>query len=170
MERAFPVTDIRTGMIGKVYAVVDGVTFMLYALTGPLLRLMGIPITLIVIPFFLGFGVIFYKVLPQFYTVSLLKVLSKSFDYTLFKASKEILYIPLSYIERTRGKSIADLLTYRSAKGIASLVLLVLMSFGFTNYVLTLILFLLFLWCIVTLIISRRFRQKVSRNEEIVGC
>ena len=169
MEKAFPLVDTRTGMIGKVYASLDAVTFIFYALTGPLLRLSGIPLTLIAIPFILSIGVVTYKIMPQFYTMSILKVLSKCFDYTLFKAAKEILYIPLTYVEKTRGKSIVDLLTYRSAKGGASLLLLALIMFSLSTYIVWVILFLLCLWCIVTFIISKRFRQKITRQEEMMG-
>lgn len=45
------------------------------------------------------------------------KSASKIFDYTIFKSSKEILYIPLSYEERTVGKAIVDMFSYRLAKG-----------------------------------------------------
>ncbi len=169
MEKAFPSLDIRTGMIGRVYASLDAVTFIFFALTGPILRLLGIPITLIAIPFILSIGVATYKIMPQFYTMSILKVLSKCFDYTLFKAAKEILYIPLTYVEKTRGKSIVDLLTYRSAKGGASLLLLFLIMMSFSTYIVWVILCLLVLWCIVTFVINKRFRQKVSRRKEMMG-
>ena len=169
MEKTFPLTDIRTGMIGRVYASLDAATFILYGFTGPILRLLGIPLTLVFIPFVLGIGVSAYTIVPNFYTVSALKVLSKCFDYTLFKASKEILYIPLSYLEKTRGKSIVDLLTYRSAKGGASILLFILIMFSLTSYVSFMILFLLCIWCIVAFIVSRRFRDKVTRQEEMRG-
>ena len=56
-------------------------------------------------------------------TVAIAKVASKALDYSVFRAGKEILYIPLSYDEKTRGKAIVDMLTYRVAKGGASMAL-----------------------------------------------
>ena len=44
------------------------------------------------------------------------KVASKAFDYSLFRAAKEILYIPLSHPERTQGKTFVDMMAYRMAK------------------------------------------------------
>lgn len=44
-------------------------------------------------------------------------VVFKMFDYSLFKAAKETLYIPLSYDARYRAKEVVDVLGYRAAKG-----------------------------------------------------
>ncbi len=38
----------------------------------------------------------------------------KALDYSLFRAGKEMLYLPLSYGEKTRGKALVDI--PRSAK------------------------------------------------------
>src|SRR5439155_20133528 len=50
-------------------------------------------------------------------------VVFKMFDYSLFKAAKETLYIPLSYDARYRAKEVVDVLGYRAAKGVTSAVL-----------------------------------------------
>jgi ATP/ADP translocase len=52
-------------------------------------------------------------------------VVFKMFDYSLFKAAKETLYIPLSYDARYRAKEVVDVLGYRSAKGATSAVIAV---------------------------------------------
>jgi ATP/ADP translocase len=53
------------------------------------------------------------------------KIMSKVMDYSIARAAKEILYIPLSYSEKTQGKAMADILGYRVAKGVASAVLMI---------------------------------------------
>ena len=97
------------------------------------------------------------------------KSASKIFDYTIFKSSKEILYIPLSYEERTVGKAIVDMFSYRLAKGGASLLLMAVIAVGLVGYVGYLSLLLIIVWLIVALALSVRFRRKVSRREEIMG-
>jgi len=57
-------------------------------------------------------------------------VASKAFDYSLFRAAKEILYIPLSHAEKTQGKAFVDMMSYRMAKGATSLMLLGLVALG----------------------------------------
>ena len=57
-------------------------------------------------------------------------VLAKSLDYSLFRAAKEALYLPLTHRERTQGKAVIDMMIYRVAKGAASLLLITLTSGG----------------------------------------
>ena len=63
------------------------------------------------------------------------KVASKSLDYSIFRAAKELLYLPLSQAEKTQGKALIDMLTYRVAKGGASVLLLILKKAGAALFV-----------------------------------
>jgi len=49
-------------------------------------------------------------------------------DYSVFRASKEILYIPLSFDARYRAKEVIDAFVYRGAKGALSGIFAVLGS------------------------------------------
>jgi hypothetical protein len=49
--------------------------------------------------------------------------LSKTVDYSVFRAAKEVLYIPLPFTARYRAKLTIDALIYRSTKGVASALL-----------------------------------------------
>jgi len=163
----FPLMDQRTALIGQVYAVISGATLLLHALTGPILRLSGIPLTLLAIPLLLACGVGSFLLWPGLMLIMALKVASKSFDYTLFRSAKEILYIPLSYQEKTAGKAVVDMMTYRVAKGGASLLLLLLLALHLawlaTGWTFAFVL----LWGALTVVVVRRFRQKVSREQEM---
>ena len=167
VELAYPDTDLRTGVISTVYASVSAGTVLFHAITGPVLRLAGVPATLLAIPLLLGTGFGAFWLMPIFLTVAVVKVCSKCFDYTLFRNAKEILYIPLSYQERTQGKALVDMLTYRIAKGGTSLMLLGLIAVGGVLLVKHLTALLLVLWLVTTVVVARRFRQKVSREEEL---
>ncbi len=169
VEAGVPNVDDRTAFVGQVYAVISAATLVLNALTGPVLRVVGVPLTLLAIPLLLGSGVGGLFLFPGLLVVAGVKVASKSFDYTLYRTAKEILYIPLSYAERTAGKSIADMLTYRVAKGIASLVLLGLIAVEQTGLVLPLTLLLIGVWLADVTVIVRRFRAVVSREREMAG-
>ena len=91
------------------------------------------------------------------------------FDYTIFRSAKEILYIPLSYAEQTQGKSVVDMLTYRVAKGGASLLLMGLLALGLAAAVTPVALALTAAWLGTTVAVVRRFRRKVPRSEELRG-
>lgn len=169
VEAAFTATDERTVAIGQVYAAIDVLTIVLHGLTGPLLRLLGVPVVLLIVPCLLGLGLCAFAAAPRFATAALVKVASKCFDYTIFRAAKEVLYIPLSFHEKTQGKSVVDVLTYRVAKGVASLVLLGLQRLALAALVTPLALAFIGVWLGVTVAVARRFRRKVSRVEEIKG-
>ena len=72
---------------------------------------------LLLIPGLLGAAVATYAAIPRFAAMASAKVASKAFDYSLFRAAKEILYIPLSYDARYRAKQVIDAFAYRFSKG-----------------------------------------------------
>jgi AAA family ATP:ADP antiporter len=67
---------------------------------------------------------------PTVFTVGLAFFLFKAFDYSLFRAAKEILYIPLSYDMRYRAKEVIDVFVYRTGKGATSVVIAGLQQLG----------------------------------------
>lgn len=169
VEQVYTDTDQRTAIFGRVYATISGATLVLHVLTGPTLRLVGVPAVLLAVPLLLGVGLGAFAMVPRFLTAALVKVASKCFDYTIFRAAKEMLYIPLNYAEKTQGKSIVDVLSYRVAKGGASLLLMGLLAVGAGAMAAPLTFVVIGVWLVLTVVVARRFRQKVSRNEEMKG-
>jgi ATP:ADP antiporter, AAA family len=124
LEQSYPEADARTKVIGGVYARIDALQIVLQLAAGPIFRLVGIDAVLVIIPLVLGTALGSFLVAPSFGSIAVAKVASKVFDYSLFRAAKEMLYIPLSLEEKTRGKAIVDIFGYRVAKGGVSLLLL----------------------------------------------
>jgi AAA family ATP:ADP antiporter len=168
LERAYPAIDERTQMIGWIYAVINGLTLFLHALTGPVLRAFAVPSVLFSVPVILGLGLMWNAILPAFAAMAAVKILSKCFDFSIYKSAREMLYIPLDYEERTAGKSVVDMLSYRIAKGGASLVIMLFSGLGML-YVRGASFALLAIWLVVTFAIVARFRKKVSRDVELHG-
>ena len=67
---------------------------------------------------------------PTVFTVGLAFFLFKAFDYSVFRAAKELLYVPLSFDERYRAKPIIDVFGYRAGKGGSSVVIVLLQKAG----------------------------------------
>jgi len=126
IEEAYPDQDARTAIMGQVYAFIDGASLVLQLGTGLVLARLGVSKVLAMIPLILASAVSAFVIAPRFITMAVAKVASKCFDYSLFRAAKEILYIPLNYDEKTQGKAVIDMLTYRVAKGGASLLIMVI--------------------------------------------
>lgn len=152
--------EVRTAVAGQIYAATNAAALILQLLAGPLLKIAGVPLILVMIPALLFGGVLWAAASPRLVAVAAIKIASKAFDYSLGRASKEILYIPLSYAEKTEGKTLVDLLTYRVAKGLASAMLLWLAAVELgAGAVSALVIGLLGGWIALAAIIGRRFRS-----------
>jgi ATP/ADP translocase len=167
IEATFPDTDERTRVIGQVYAAINVAALLLQMATGPVLYFVGVPLTLLAIPFLLGGAIGSHAIAPRFELMAATKVASKAFDYSLFKAAKELLYIPLGYAEKTAGKSLVDMLGYRAAKAFASLVALGLLGLELGGFFDWLTIGLVAAWLVVALVVGRRFRGVVPREREL---
>lgn len=169
IARAYPDTDARTVVIGQVYAAIDGSSFVLQLATGLVLRMAGLRATLLGIPVLLGVLAASFAVAPRFALMAATKVASKALDYSLFRAAKEMLYLPLSYADKTRGKALIDMLAYRVAKGGASLLLVGIVAAGIVSGVQIVTVVLIGLWLLVTVVVTRRharLRSAEGRTDE----
>ncbi len=169
LETAFADTNERTQALGRVYAAVNVCSFILQGLNGVILKIFGAPVVAILIPMLITAGLSYYSLFPAFAVIAFVKISGKSLDYTFFRNTKEIFYIPLSYEEKTLGKSAVDMLGLRLAKGGAALIMSLLVAVGIDRVFVWLALALSIAWAIVAVVLSRRFRKKVSRSEELAG-
>ena len=116
-----PLKDERTAYMGKFWMDVNIFSFSMQFLATPLLLryiprrgiLAAIPAVHIVTCLLLLF-------FPSLGLASAALLLFKGMDYSIFRASKETLYIPFSYDTRYRAKQVADAFTYRFAKGLTA--------------------------------------------------
>ncbi|HET6345971.1 MAG TPA: Npt1/Npt2 family nucleotide transporter, partial [Myxococcota bacterium] len=160
IEHSFTDTDARTRAIGHVYAFINFGSLLLQVGTGPLLRLVGLPLTLLGVPALLGASIAAFAAAPGFGTMAVAKVVGKCADYSVFRAAKEILYIPLTYAEKTQGKALVDMLTYRVAKGGVSLLLLGLAGLGVHVGISYVNVGLCSLWLALTVAVLRRYHAR----------
>ncbi len=165
LEAAYPNVDARTAVGGQVYSAINVASLALQAGAGVVLSVLGVGRTLLAIPLFLAAALGAFMVSPKFLTMAVTKVASKCFDYSLFRSAKEILYIPLSYDEKTRGKAIIDMMTYRVAKGAASMLLLGLAALSAAAFSGYLTLAVIVIWLVVTVVIVRRWRAAGGEEE-----
>jgi AAA family ATP:ADP antiporter len=123
VESALPDVDARTVAIGRVYAATDGAALVLQLLSGPLLRLVGLPAVLLGVPVVVAAAALALAGAPGLLVASVCKVTAKALDYSLSRVAKELCYLPLGYADKTQGKAVVDVLGYRVSKAGASLLL-----------------------------------------------
>lgn len=94
-----------------------------------------------------------------------LRVVDKSFNYSINRTSKELLYIPLKSDEKFKAKAVIDMFAYRFSKIFGSAIIIPLAAF-FTLKILNLInlgLLLISIWVVFKI---TRLYQRLDKNSE----
>ena len=159
LAAAYPDTDARTAVIGQIYAAIDMGSILLQLTTGFILAAIGVTGALFLVPCVLLGALLSHALLPGFVFMAVAKVASKSLDYSLFRAAKEMLYLPLSHREKTQGKALVDVMTYRVAKGAASLLLLLFVALDARGLALGAAFVGMGVWLLLTRSLTRRYRE-----------
>lgn len=124
LQIAMPLQEPRTAFLGFFFGGVNAVAFLLQLGLCPLLlRRFQVRHILAAVPLLYGAAAVAGVALPLLPVLGAAFFLSKTVDYSVFRASKEVLYVPLPFTARYRGKLTIDALIYRSTKGVASALL-----------------------------------------------
>ena len=150
LAHVYPVKDVRTEMLGRFFSLVNGFNVLLQLVgTFAIVHFFGVKRTHFGIPTFLGICTLGVLVSPVFPLVALSFGAIKSLDYSLFGVVKEMLYIPLQTHEKFQAKAVIDVFAYRSAKAVASLMIIGLqfVAIAYLQQAVTMALLILFaLW------------------------
>ena len=166
LQDHFVLQDERTGVSGDVYASIDDFSLALNLSSGLILKYLGVSVTLLIIPFLVGLSAGLSLLLPGFLLLALCKVSNKAFDYSIFRVAKEALYLPLGLEEKTKGKAVVDVLTYRLAKGGASLLSFGLIALGLQHGAMALALALMGVWVFATVRVLGKYRRLLKEQSE----
>jgi AAA family ATP:ADP antiporter len=156
--------DARTAAFGTVYATINGAALALQLLTAPLVAALGVLPIFMAIPALVGGALATAWAVPSALTASVAFVTAKVLDYSLFRATKEMLYLPLDATAKTVGKSYVDMSTYRAAKAGASLLLLALVPLG-ASLVAGTAVALVAGWFACTAVLAPRYRAQLEDRE-----
>ncbi|MEA3306380.1 MAG: hypothetical protein U9Q34_01170 [Elusimicrobiota bacterium] len=122
--------DLRTAYFGGFWMKVNIVAFIMQFLITPvLMKKVSIRVIQVAIPLIHCVNFVVLFIYPQLAFAAFAFLTFKGLDYSIFRASKETLYIPFSYDTRYRAKQIADAFTYRFSKGFTALCLSAIASF-----------------------------------------
>lgn len=118
LQAAIPNTDARTAYLGGFWSAANVGSAVLQFIIAPLL-LRSVPLRFIHlgIPAIHIASSITLLAFPTLFAASASFLLFKSFDYSIFRAAKEVLYVPLSFDARYRAKQVIDAFTYRFTNG-----------------------------------------------------
>lgn len=131
LEKVLPDNDQQTAFSGEFFAWVNGVAgFFQFIVTPLALRFISLRLIHIAIPSvqLLAIGAYWFR--PELATAGAAYLIFKALDYSVFRASKELLYIPFPFDARYRAKEVIDVFGYRASKGVASLAIVGLQKVG----------------------------------------
>ncbi len=121
VELAIGLTDERTRWFGGFYAHLNvwSASFQ-FVLAPILLRYASLRLVHVTIPLVHVVTCTLALVRPSLATAGTAYLAFKTLDYSIFRAAKELIYVPLTFDARFRAKEIIDAFVYRLAKGGAS--------------------------------------------------
>jgi ATP:ADP antiporter, AAA family len=118
LEIAKPLRDERTAFMGNFYALLNALAFLFQFVVAPLaLRFLSLRWVHLLMPAVHLATCSVLLVYPTLATGAVAYLAFKVLDYSVFRAGKEILYIPLSFDARYRAKEVIDAFVYRGSKG-----------------------------------------------------
>ena len=110
--------DLRTAYLARFYGATNVISLILqFGISAPMLHFLGLLLSLVLVPAIMGAGSFAFFFAPTMGVLFGTRLANKSLSYSIFRSAKEILYIPLSYIEKYKGKAVIDMFIYRFAKG-----------------------------------------------------
>lgn len=122
LQDSIPDPDQQNAFSGKFFAWLNAAAaFGQFVLAPILLRCFSLTALHLLIPLVHIATCGYLWVYPSLYSAGVAFLLFKAVDYSVFRAAKEILYIPLSFDIRYRAKEIIDVFGYRFGKGGTSL-------------------------------------------------
>lgn len=117
-----PDADAQTAWSGRFFGVLNAASGVLQFVVVPLLMARLSPRALVLtVPLAALASWVVLAVRPSLHTAAFAYLVFKSVDYSVFRAAKELLYIPLPFDARYRAKEVVDAFGYRFGKGAASL-------------------------------------------------
>lgn len=163
LEANMPDKFERTAYLGQIFSTINGVALVIQLLIMPwLLNFVSnktihyfIPLFFLVAMGAIGGGI------PLFLAGGLF-ISFKAIDYSLFSVVKELLYFPLSKIQKYGAKYITDILVYRSSKIVLALVLL---QFSAKGEIYTILISSLILW-ILAVFLLYKYQDKQKNKKD----
>lgn len=121
--------DARTAFFGKFFAWLNGFSlFVQFFLTSFMLRRFGVGTALFLLPVGLAFGSVTILAHPALWSAVFAMLYDGSVNYSLNQSSKEVLYLPIFREVRYRVKPFIDMVGYRIAKALGSILILLFVN------------------------------------------
>lgn len=161
--------DEETAFQGNFWGMLNSSVLVLQFIVAPLLlSFISLRLVHLLMPL-IHICVISWAIMePSVVSVGAAFFLFKAFDYSIFRAAKEVLYIPLGYDERYRAKEVIDVFGYRTGKGGSGVVIAIAQKAGVAmgNYYLAIGLALSLVWLALVFPLTRQ-QQEAGQSDDL---
>lgn len=174
VQLAFPEREARTAYLSGFLSLLNAVALAINLLATPLvLRFLGAIGGMLVQPLALGCFSYLYLQAPALASAGLMKIADRGLSYSLNRAAKELLYVPVAPALIFRVKAWIDMFGYRAFKLIGALTILALTEWSgwlhdpaaYSYLTIPVVL----LWCALVLSLSRPYRALTAREAQARG-
>ncbi len=122
VQSAIGTNAARTALFARMDLVVNILSFALQSLlVGPLLRRLGIGLTLAILPLLSRVGFVLLGVAPTLAVIVCFQVVRRAADYGIAKPSREVLFTTVRRHDKYKAKSFIDTFVYRAGDAIGAL-------------------------------------------------
>jgi len=127
VEAGYTQVDARTEFISTFFSILGLVSIGINLLLTPFIhRHLGVMWGMLTQPLILALSSIFFMSQPVLITAAIMKISDRGISYSINRASKEQLYIPVDPVHTYQAKAWIDMLGYRLFKVLGSALILVL--------------------------------------------
>lgn len=168
VEAAYSDREARTAYLGSFFSLLSGVAIAINLILTPLIhRWLGAIAGLAMQPLSVAVSTAFFIANPTLLTAATLKIADRGLSYSINRASKELLYIPIDAVLIFQAKAWIDMFGYRVFKILGSVMILLLTQWLWFTVSVPATGWLSLMICItwlVVLIAVRHEYKKISRH------
>lgn len=126
VENSIPTLEARTVYVGSLFSVLSAAALVVNLIVTPVVHeRLGVRGGLLATPLLIAAAAALFALSPTLLFASVLKVADRGMCYSIYRASKELLYIPLPAAVTFRLKAWVDMFGYRLFKVLSSSLILI---------------------------------------------
>lgn len=125
IEATYPEREARTAALSLFFSVMGGISVAVNLVLTPLiLNFMGVLSGLLVQPLALAISAGGFMLHPTLYPAAIMKICDRGLSYSINRAAKELLYIPVEPMVMYQAKAWIDMFGYRLFKALGALIII----------------------------------------------